>query len=115
MIEHRGYVGRIDEIGGDGVIYGVVANLSKDHIEFEGTSSEELIRSFRESIDFYLEGCEKDGLDPEKPFSGKFVVRVDPDVHRRLNALSKSRGKSLNAVASEAFEHELEANGLGRS
>ena len=113
MIEHRGYVGRIEEIGSDGVIYGVVVNLSKDHIEFEGRSSEELIGSFRQSVDFYLEGCEKDGLEPDTPFSGRFVVRLDADVHRRLHALSRANGESLNSTVVQAIEHELDAHGLG--
>ena len=111
MIEHRGYVGRIEEIGGDGIIYGVVANIDRDHVEFEGRTSDELARSFRESVDFYLEGCEKDGLAPEKPYSGKFVLRIEPDLHRRIHALSRAEGKSLNATVVRAIEHELAAHG----
>jgi predicted HicB family RNase H-like nuclease len=47
----------------------------------------ELKTSFEDSIDDYLEFCEERGEEPDKPFSGKFVLRIDPVLHRRLYEL----------------------------
>ena len=41
----------------------------------------------------------------EKQFSGKFVVRVPPDVHRNLAIEAAEAGVSLNRLASSKLSH----------
>ena len=60
-------------------------------------------------VDDYLAFCPKRGEDPDKPCSGKFVVRVGSDLHRRLDMLANISGKSLNAVVAEFLEREIDA------
>jgi len=55
----------------------------RDVISFHGESIEEVRQAFKEAIDDYLADCAAQGRDPDKPFSGKFVVRVKPEVHRQ--------------------------------
>ena len=45
---------------------------------------------------------------PEKPFSGNFVVRIDPELHRRIAIEAKRRGKSLNTFMAEGLQRTLE-------
>jgi len=52
--------------------------------------------AFQDSIDDYLEYCQSRGEAPDKPFSGRFLLRVDPSLHRRLAELSGNEGISLN-------------------
>lgn len=52
--------------------------------------------------------CAKNGREPEKPASGKFVVRLTPEMHRELIRLAARTNKSLNAVVREAVEEHLE-------
>ena len=49
----------------------------------------------------YLAFCNERGEKPEKPFSGKFLVRVSPDVHRAASVAAARDGKSLNAWVAE--------------
>jgi len=96
MMTHKGYSGTVrfdDEVG---ILHGEVLGL-RDVVTFQGTTVEELKTAFEESIDDYLEFCEERGEKPDKPFSGKFLMRVDPELHRRLYELSADEGKSLNA------------------
>lgn len=65
MIEYKGYLGTVD-IDGDG-LYGTVANLNRDHVDFRGKTVDDVRTAFRESVDFYLDGCRQDGEEPERP------------------------------------------------
>ena len=95
-----------------GVFHGEVID-TRDVITFQGSSVEELKQAFEDSVDDYLEFCASRGEDPEKPFSGKVLVRVPPEVHRQIMAEARRQGKSLNAYVLEKLqpgpEHPLTA------
>jgi predicted HicB family RNase H-like nuclease len=80
-----------------GVLRGKVVN-TRDTITFQGKTVEEAMQAFRDSVDDYLEFCASSGDPPEKPFSGKFIVRVRPELHRDLSAIAQSSGMSLNKL-----------------
>ncbi len=40
--------------------------------------------AFHDSVDDYLTFCAERGEEPEKPYSGKFVVRVEPELHKNI-------------------------------
>jgi predicted HicB family RNase H-like nuclease len=83
MMEYKGYMaGPIDFDSEDNTFSGTVAGL-KDVIHFEGSTARELTRAFRESIDSYLELCDETGQEPDRPFSGKILVRAEPALHRK--------------------------------
>lgn len=93
---YKGYEGQVEFDEGAGLFTGEVIN-TRDVITFQGKSVEELNRAFQESVDDYLEFCRKRGEDPEKPFSGTFLVRMPPDLHRRIALEARREGKSLNS------------------
>jgi predicted HicB family RNase H-like nuclease len=78
------------------VFAGEVVN-TRDVITFQGESVEELRKAFEESIDDYLEFCASRNEEPEKPFSGNFIVRMTPELHRQIAIEARREGKSLNA------------------
>jgi predicted HicB family RNase H-like nuclease len=73
-------------------------------ITFEGSSVEELNQAFRDSVDDYLEFCTLRGEEPEKPFSGKFIIRLSPELHREAFIKARLSDKSLNSWVSEVLE-----------
>lgn len=99
---YKGYVGVVEFDADDRILHGRVAGL-RDLITFQGASVEEIEREFRTSVDVYLEFCEEQGREPEQPFSGKFVLRTSPDVHRAAVQAAAREGKSLNAWAADAL------------
>lgn len=101
-MEHKGYIGAIDYDPDGRVFHGRVIN-TRDVITFEGRSVDALERALARSVDDYLEMCAEDGVEPEKPLSGKFIVRIDPSLHREVAALAVKEGKSINAVVKEAI------------
>lgn len=110
MMEYKGYLGKVEVE--DDEFYGVVVNLHRDHVDFRGRTIDEVREAFRDSVDFYLKGCEEDGDEPERPFSGRFVVRLPPATHRRASTLSRIENKSLNAVVADAIETYLADRGV---
>jgi predicted HicB family RNase H-like nuclease len=78
------------------VLFGEVEGL-RDVVTFEATDVKDLEREFRASVDDYLAMCAERGEEPEKPYSGKFLVRVDPMLHREVTMAAARAGKSLNA------------------
>ena len=110
MLKHGGYLGKVEVE--DDEFYGVVVNLHRDHVDFRGRTIDEVREAFRDSVDFYLKGCEEDGEEPERPFSGRFVVRLPPATHRRASTLSRIENRSLNAVVADAIETYLADRGV---
>ena len=103
MMEYKGYFAKVEYDSAAKVFHGDVIN-TRDVITFQGRSPDELEESFRDSIDFYLEMCERDGVEPDKAYSGKFNLRVDPDLHRKIAMAATTDGTSLNQWVSEVLE-----------
>ncbi|RJR43136.1 MAG: type II toxin-antitoxin system HicB family antitoxin [Desulfobacteraceae bacterium] len=109
-MEYKGYFGKVEFDDEANVFHGEVINL-RDVITFEGRTVEQLREAFHESIDDYLEFCAARGEDPEKPYSGKFVVRVDPELHKSIVVEARKRGKSLNSWVADALSKAIQGNG----
>jgi predicted HicB family RNase H-like nuclease len=101
-LEYKGYTARIEVDLDAGELFGRTVGM-RDVITFQGKTIDEARRPFEESIDFYLACCQKEKLQPDRPYSGRFNVRIAPEVHRRLAILAESRGQSLNELVSAAL------------
>ena len=113
MIRHKGYTGIMEVDDEACVIHGRVSGL-RDVITFEGDSVAEAVQAFRDSVDDYLEWCAADGRPPEKPFSGKLLVRLDPATHRSLAQLAKARATSVNALVALCWRNSRVLSPPGR-
>lgn len=106
MLKYQGYSG-IVEYDSDGRIFtGEVIGL-RSVITFQGRTADEIEASFRESIDVYLEMCKEDGVAPEKPYSGRFNLRISPELHRKIAQRAAVERKSLNDWVSETLNNSL--------
>jgi len=106
MMEYKGYIGKVEIDNEAGVLYGEVINV-RDVITFEGTTVDEIQQAFRDSVDDYLDFCAQRGESPEKPFSGKFVVRLPAELHRKAYIQAKLKDKSLNSWITEVLQSVL--------
>lgn len=102
-MELEGYVARIDFDEEDNTFHGRITNIS-DVVTFEGKNPKELLREFAASLEVYRDVCREDGREPEKPFSGRFVLRVEPEVHRAITIAAEREAKSINRWAAEALQ-----------
>lgn len=106
MMTYQGYAARIEYSDDDGCFVGHIAGI-RDVIGFHGESVAELRNAFIEAVDDYLATCEKLGRLPQKPYSGKVLLRIDPQLHAQAAALAEAQGKSLNAWTQEQIQRAV--------
>ena len=99
-MKYKDYEGSITFDDDAEIFHGEVIN-TKDVITFQGRSVRELKKAFKESVDDYLNFCKEKGESPDKPFSGNLVIRIDPELHKKLAIQAKKKRKSLNALIAE--------------
>lgn len=106
MMTYQGYAARIEYSEDDGCFVGHIAGI-RDVVGFHGESVAELRSAFTEAVDDYLETCQRLGRTPQKPYSGKVMLRIDPALHARAAALAEAQGKSLNAWTQEQIQKAI--------
>lgn len=106
-MEYKGYSARVEFDQDAGVLFGEVEGL-RDAVTFEATNVKDLERVFRDSVEDYLAMCAERDEQPEKPYSGKFLVRMDSLLHREVAMAAARAGTSLNAFTSEVLKRWLE-------
>lgn len=107
MMKYKGYVGQVEFDDDANIFHGEVINL-RDVVTFQGSSVQELRNAFEESVDDYLEFCEERGESPDKPYSGKFMLRLEPELHKMLAIRARKERKSLNALVHDTLAHAAE-------
>ena len=103
-MQYKGYAARIVYSDEDKCFVGHIAGI-RDIVGFHGESVEELRAAFEESVDDYLETCEKVGKSPQRPYSGKVMLRIPPELHAEIAMRAEASGKSLNQWATETLSH----------
>lgn len=106
MMSYKGYCGSVHYNDEDRIFHGKIEFI-RATVSYEGEDVKGLRRAFEEAVDDYLELCNEEGLEPEKPFRGSFNVRTGSDLHRRASLLAKEKGINLNKVVTEALEKYL--------
>jgi predicted HicB family RNase H-like nuclease len=71
--------------------------------DFYGKNPKELRTEFKKSLQVFLDICEEKGIEPRKHFSGKFNLRISPELHEQLAIAAQAEGKSINLLAQEAL------------
>jgi predicted HicB family RNase H-like nuclease len=107
MMEYKGYIGHVEFDDDAEIFHGEVIN-TRDVITFQGKTVDEIKEAFRDSVEDYLAYCAKLGQEPEKPFTGKFMLRIPPDLHRKIYVAAKQSGESINAWIKEQLAHSVE-------
>ena len=105
-MKYKGYEATIKFDEEDRLFIGRVIN-TRDVIAFDGLSVEELEQSFHAVIDEYLADCHALGKEPNKPFSGKFNLRISPDLQMKAATQASLNGLSLNAFVEQAIENKV--------
>jgi len=92
----------------DGEFVGLCAEFPS--LSWLSASPEDAMRGIRELIKDSVADMEGSGEKAPTPistrqFSGKFMVRVPPEVHRQLATEAAESGVSLNRIASAKLSH----------
>ena len=108
MMTYKGYTTAVEFDDSVGRLHGRVVNSGSYPIAtFEATDVDGLRAEFQRSIDEYLLSCQEDGVEPQKPFSGKLHVRLGPDLHQSIARSAAESGLSLNNWIRQALEKSI--------
>ena len=102
------YTYRITWSEEDGEYDGLCAEFSK--LSWLAADPEEALKGIRSVVGDCVEDILNNGEEAPKPiatrqYSGKFMVRVPPELHRDLATQAAESGVSLNRIASVKLAH----------
>jgi predicted HicB family RNase H-like nuclease len=104
-MNYQGYTARIEYSDEDGLFIGHIAGIS-DIVGFHGESVSELKAAFHEAVEDYLETCAKLGREPQKAYSGKLSLRLEPALHASVAVKAELAQKSINQWVSDILSRE---------
>jgi predicted HicB family RNase H-like nuclease len=99
---YKGYIAHIEFDDRSELFVGHLLGF-RDVVGFHADNVPELRSAFEESVDDYLETCAKIGKSPEKPASGKLMLRIPPEVHGAALVAAQAAGTSLNQWAAKVL------------
>ena len=105
---HKGFTARIEYDERDHILVGRLLGI-RCIISFHADTVSALREEFVKAVDDYLADCKAEGVRPEKPASGKLLLRVPPEVHGKALVAAQAAGKSLNQWASEVLQGAVHA------
>ncbi len=106
MMNYKGYSATVEFDEEAEIFFGTVINTN-DTITFQSENAHELKKEFELSVDDYLAFCKELGKAPEKPYSGRFVLRVDPELHSKLHIEAMQHHQSLNDFIQNTLQHAV--------
>ncbi|MES2772473.1 MAG: type II toxin-antitoxin system HicB family antitoxin [Pseudomonadota bacterium] len=109
-MNHKGYTARIEFDERDNIFVGRVLGL-RSIISFHGETVADLRNEFALAIEDFLNDCKEQGVKPEKPASGKLMLRVSPEIHGAALVAAQASGKSLNQWATEVLQSAAHLGG----
>ncbi len=101
-MSYHGYTARVEYDPRDNIFVGHVIGLFES-ISFHGETVADLVEGFHLAIQHYLDDCTAAGRKPQKPYSGKIMLRVPPEIHAYVATMAEAHGKSLNQWALEVL------------
>lgn len=101
-----GYSARIEYDPELDMFRGEVLGLSGG-ADFYGKNPKELRAEFKKSLEVFLAVCREKGIEPRRQFSGKFNLRISPELHEQLAITAQAEGKSINTLAQEALRERV--------
>ncbi len=102
---YEGYAARIEFSAEDDCFVGHIAGI-QDVVGFHADSVTELKQAFQESVNDYKKTCEAINKIPQKPYSGKLMLRIPPEIHAAVATAAQLSGKSINQWATETLGRE---------
>ena len=102
-MSHKGYTARVEYDERDNILVGRLLGI-RSTISFHAETVSDLRFEFEKAVKDYLAECKEAGVTPEKPASGKLLLRVPPEVHGKALVAAQASGKSLNQWASEVLQ-----------
>lgn len=105
-LEYKGYLAKIEIDSDTNTLYGSLTN-TRDVITFSAQTVAEVRQAFQDSVEDYLAWAAEDGFIPDKPYSGKIILRMSPALHQQISARATMDGFSLNQWITNTLQQRV--------
>lgn len=78
--------------------------------DFYASNINNLHKEGETSLKVFLEMCREEGINPNKEYSGKFNLRVSPELHAEVVAKAAAEGKSLNQCVADLLTEAIHSH-----
>jgi len=106
MMKYKGYLAQVEFDDEANIFHGEVIN-TRDVITFQGQSVADLKKAFEDSVEDYLAFCSERGEEPDRPFTGRFTIRLTPDQHKKVIMSAEKAGKNVESWVTEILAHAV--------
>jgi len=110
IMKYKGYWAKVQYSDEDECFWGEIEGLKNDLILFEGDTVKDLKKDFRDAINYYLDVCKANNLEPEKQCKGSLNVRLGVELHNKAKMKSVEKNISINELIKEAVTLYLKTN-----
>ena len=102
-LKYKGYEGSVNCDFSANLLTGKVIGIRTGLI-YEAENLQDLQFAFRQTVDDYLQYCNKENLVPEKPFSGNLNIRLGSERHQAIAAYARRHGMKINDAIRSAID-----------
>lgn len=106
ILKYKDYIGSVSFSADDMVFHGKIVGIN-DLVTFEAKEVGDLVNSFHEAVNDYIETCKQVGKQPEKTYKGSFNIRVSPELHRDAAITAKEKSVTLNDFVKTAISYAV--------
>lgn len=99
-MQYKNYLARVEFDAEANIFHGEVINI-RNVVTFQGESVGELKKAFEDSVEEYLAFCAERGEEPDKPFTGRFTVRLSPGQHKKIVLAAEKSGKNVDSLVTD--------------
>ena len=75
--------------------------------DFYADTLKSLRKEGEKSLKIFLDFAKEKNISPEKRFSGRLVLRLDPEIHRLYKLRASAKNVSLNQLLNETLENSV--------
>lgn len=106
LMEYEGYYGSYELSTEDNVFYGKIEFI-KDLVSYEGESAKEILVAFHDAVDDYIQTCQEQGKEADKPFKGSFNIRIGEDLHRQIALEASKHDMTINNFIKNTLKEKV--------
>jgi predicted HicB family RNase H-like nuclease len=107
LILYNGYYGSVHFDSEDLIFHGKIEFI-RALVSYEAIDAKGLKKAFEEAVDDYLEMCQSQKIQPEKPFKGSLNVRLGPELHRQVAIVAEQRHLSINKFIADTLNQAMQ-------
>jgi predicted HicB family RNase H-like nuclease/uncharacterized coiled-coil protein SlyX len=107
MNGYKGYSAAVEYDVDSKTYFGRVLGL-RDVVTFQANDQDNVEAEFHASVDDYLDFCAKRGEEPERPYSGKFLLRLPGEMHKAVYLAAAEADVSMNQLIVDILEERLQ-------